>query len=165
MTKLRWKPIPDFEEFYQANTLGEIRSLHRGKVRILKQGVYNEGYPVVVLSKNGEKKTCSVHKLVALTFLGNPKNGHEIAHKDGNKSNNSLSNLRYCTCSENNMDKHKHGTMPVGVQHYKSKLTQTLVDYIRLNKNKLLQKELCYFLGVDQSTISKIKHNHNWKSI
>lgn len=109
-----WKPIPGYEGSYEVSNLGRVRSVDRyiltknGKV--FKKGVIRkpkedeDGYLRVNLSKNGKKKEMFVHRLVAITFIDNPNNLPVVNHKDGNKKNNTVENLEWCTRSEN--DKH-----------------------------------------------------------
>lgn len=103
-----WKVIPEYEDLYLINDYGEIKR----KTRILKDGrriqekillggVYPNGYKFVGLTKNGITKNHLVHRLVAKTFLRNPKNYKVVNHKDGNKFNNSKENLEWCTQSFN----------------------------------------------------------------
>ena len=103
-----WKPIhtlPGYEcciEYY-INRNGEIKSTKGTIERILKSRINKNGYAQVNLTQRiGRKKTITVavHTLVALAFLsssptpyGKNKNCSHIKHKDGNKSNNDLSNL------------------------------------------------------------------------
>ena len=102
-----WKDIPGYEFFYQASSLGRIRSLDRivphkhgsrfqkGKIR--KAGISRKtGYLSLPLNRKGEEKTYPVHVLVALVFIGpRPSDGHDIDHIDGNRLNNRADNLRY----------------------------------------------------------------------
>ena len=67
------------------------------------------GYVGVVLSNNGFFKRINIHRIVADNFLDNSNNYKEVNHIDGNKSNNSLSNLEWCTRSENMKHAHKIG--------------------------------------------------------
>ena len=110
MTNSNWKPIPSLQNQYEANEYGQIRSVRRKSTRgrIIKPYISpHNGYVYVVTSVNNEQKTQRVHKLVAEAFFGDA-NGRQINHKDGNKQNNAVENLEYCTQSENM--KHAYNT-------------------------------------------------------
>ena len=94
-----WKDIPGYEGLYQASNLGKIRSIYRYK-KILKQ-YKNYGYLHVQLFKNKKQKYSRVHRLVAQTFIPNCENKPYVNHKDGNKQNNCVDNLEWCTAKEN----------------------------------------------------------------
>lgn len=99
-----WKPVPGFEEKYSVSDLGRVKNTQTG--RILKP-YYNDNlrYEKVKLYKGEHaeiRKMFFVHRLVAYAFLGDlSKKGLQINHKDGNRRNNSLDNLEWCTSSEN----------------------------------------------------------------
>jgi hypothetical protein len=59
------------------------------------------------LSKNGINSIKLIHKLVALHFIDNPNNKPQINHKDGNKKNNYVDNLEWCTCKQNIIHSYK----------------------------------------------------------
>ena len=119
-----WRtPISDGEPYedYKVSNLGKILSLnynHTGKPDLMNPSDNGRGYLVVHLRKNGESKTCKVHRLVAETFLPNPENLPEVNHKDENKKNNFVflnedgsvdkekSNLEW----KNHRDNCNHGT-------------------------------------------------------
>ena len=117
MNKEIWKDIPGYEGLYQASNLGRIRSLNHktlqtniygtgGKAlieykgKILKGWIQNTGYLTVSL----KNKKYSVHRLIAITFIPNPNNYPIINHKDGNKLNNKVENLEWCTYKHNLME-------------------------------------------------------------
>jgi hypothetical protein len=103
-----WKDIPGYEGLYQASSHGQIASLRRGH-RILRQTPhYRWGHRRVSLSQAGMVKVVNVHRLVALTFLGEPT-GPLVRHLDGDPANNIPANLAYGTSSENNRDTVRHG--------------------------------------------------------
>ena len=116
-----WKDIKGYEGLYQASTLGEIRRIEsvvvdKNKKRIrtfknkkIKQILRKDGYYFVNLSKNGKVKTAKVHRLIAETFLKNDVNCNIINHKDGNKINNNVTNLEWCTCSHNTKEAYRLG--------------------------------------------------------
>lgn len=60
-----------------------------------------DGYLEIGIYKNNKRYFRRVHRLVAQTFIPNPENYSQVNHKDGNRSNNNVSNLEWCTCSQN----------------------------------------------------------------
>jgi len=95
-----FKEIPGFSN-YIINENGDIYSHISNK--FLSQTIFANGYKVVtIISDDGIKKKCSVHRLVAITFLPNENNFPVVLHKDNNKLNCHISNLKWGTYSENN---------------------------------------------------------------
>ena len=104
MIKEIWKDIPNYENSYQVSNLGRVKSLgnksnHKKEI-ILKQSNIMK-YQCVSLRKNNKTKMFKVHRLVAKTFIPNLSNYPQVNHKDGNKLNNKVQNLEWCTASEN----------------------------------------------------------------
>ena len=106
-----YKPIKGYEGIYEISESGKIRSLDRKveykdgsarkrKGKELKQVANQDGYAIVQLSKNGVAKTFQVHRLVARTFLPNPENLPEVHHKNHNKEDNRVENLKWVTSAE-----------------------------------------------------------------
>lgn len=107
-----WKDIPDYEGIYQASTFGRIRTcegkttftekhgVRHWKQRVLKfKGEnYQTGYRVT-LWKNGKSKDHLVARLIARTFLG--ESNLTVNHKDGNRFNNHIENLEWCSLGDN----------------------------------------------------------------
>lgn len=94
-----WKEIPGFDN-YQVSNLGRVKS----KKRILK--LYENkrsGYLYTHLSQNKKTKVMRVHRIVATVFIENKNNKLYINHIDGNKTNNCVSNLEWCTPKENSI--------------------------------------------------------------
>lgn len=100
-----WKDIKGYEGKYQVSNYGNVKSMnyHRErKEKILSLCHDPSGYPFVLLYKNGKRKQCAVHRLVADAFLNNENGLPCINHKDENKQNNHASNLEFCTVAYNN---------------------------------------------------------------
>src|SRR5689334_18581457 len=100
-----WLPIPGWEGYYEASDQGRIRSVDRiipwnggfrnRKGRILSPGIGANGYASVSLYRNNHGKQESVHRLIALTFLGPSE--LTVNHLSGCKTDNRLCNLEYST--------------------------------------------------------------------
>lgn len=88
-----WKPIPNYEGLYEISNFGKVKSFY--SKRILKPVVESTVYNQVTLVKDNKKKYY-VHRLVANSFIYKPDNYNEVNHKDGNKSNNTVTNLEWC---------------------------------------------------------------------
>lgn len=107
-----WKDIPHYEGIYEASNMGRIRTcagkttftkkhgIRHWKQRILKPKgeTYETGYRVS-LWKDGKRKDLLVARLVAMTFLG--ESNLTVNHIDGNRFNNNIKNLEWCSLKEN----------------------------------------------------------------
>lgn len=92
-----WDKYPCNQNYVVSNT-GRVRREHSVKDKIPQE---RNGYLSVDLYSDGKRKTKSVHRLVAETFLPNPDNKPEVNHIDGNKYNNDVSNLEWVSSKEN----------------------------------------------------------------
>ena len=117
----RWAPIPGYEGTYEVSDHGRVQSLDRTLVdatgrrqvvtgRILKQTPNTFGYRCVGLWCGNQRVTRAVHTLVLLAFVGPRPEGLEGLHRNGDSTDNRLSNLHYGTSSENTLDTVRHGT-------------------------------------------------------
>lgn len=141
-----WKPIKGFEGLYEISNTGLVKSLRREvpnnggisivKEKILKPQKEKNGYLRIGLNKRNKKYMFLIHRLIAESFIPNVNNYAEINHKDGNKSNNNVDNLEWCSRSYN-------------IKHsYINKLRNTDINrknakkMIEKNKRKVVQKDL-----------------------
>ena len=112
----QWRAIPGYVGSYEASDHGRVRSLTRTTERgrkltgqILTQSTQVSGYKTVSLWRNGKQRSPLVHRLVLLAFIGQPADGEEALHADGNRTNNALTNLSWGTHSANQRDQIAHG--------------------------------------------------------
>ena len=121
------KEVRGYEGIYAVSDCGQVISLpfkqryilrngvesyRRTKEKVLSQQTSNTGYLLVSLYKDGVRTVRTVHSLVAETFLIGEG---EVNHKDGVKTNNSVSNLEYVTSSENKRHAVRHGLNPTAI--------------------------------------------------
>lgn len=97
-----FRPIKNYENFYEISNLGTVRSTSYKGVRILKPSKTKKGYLNVVLCVNQIKTHKLIHRLVAESFLENPNNYETVNHKDEDKLNNCVSNLEWLSTEDNN---------------------------------------------------------------
>ena len=98
MSLERFKTVEGFED-YEVSTWGRVFNKRTGN--FLTPYHHNKGYMRVDLINGSGRKHFKVHRLVAAAFIPNPGNKPHINHKDGNKENNSISNLEWVTNREN----------------------------------------------------------------
>lgn len=134
------KDIDGYEGLYQISNKGNVKILDRVRLdgkkykgKMMKQHITRNYYSVKLTSHEGEHKQYVVNRLVESAFIDNPENKPFVNHIDGNKLNNCLDNLEWCTQSENVRHAHDNGLVNVskGEDHYKCKLSDKDVEYIR----------------------------------
>ena len=103
-----WKDIKGYEGCYQVSSLGNVKSKKKWNghkyitdEKILKPSMSTTGYYKVKLSNGKPKRDLKIHRLVAEAFINNDLSKPFVNHKDGNKLNNCIDNLEWCTASEN----------------------------------------------------------------
>ncbi len=164
-----WRQIPDFPA-YSVSSLGRIRrdlGVRTSKAGKILRGHIRRTYQGVNLSHNGKASVQSIHRLVALVFIGPPPTPqHQVAHGDGDRTNNSLRNLRWATAVENAADRAMHGNQYEGTRHHSSKITPDTVREIRrLRMDGVPRPVLARRHGLSTSIISRITMRKCWKSV
>ncbi len=141
-----WLPIKDYPN-YEISICGQVRNVKTNK--ILKPGKCN-GYFLVSLSQNSKSKNFRVHRLVAEHFLPNIDNKKCVDHIDNNRTNNTISNLRWSTFQENNFNQSlsSRNTSGVkGVTWHKRRLMWEA--QIHLNNKKVY---LGYYSSIEEAS-------------
>lgn len=177
-----WRPIADYNGFYEVSNKGRVRSLDRlilnGKTgrgcrrllrgRILKPSIAKGGYLSVGLHKIGPVQTFTVHILVFRAFVENPDDLPEINHKDGNKLNNWSTNLEPSTRQENVLHAIRLGlcSSMIGAENIGAKLTATKVRRIRrLFERGVSQGRIAKLVGTTFQNIHCIVRRKSWTHI
>ena len=93
----------DCYDNYAISSFGRVKNVKTN--RILKAGLNSNGYFLVVLCKDGVKKSHQVHRLVACAFIDNPDDKLCVDHKNNDRTSNQLTNLRWATTNENQHNK------------------------------------------------------------
>lgn len=178
--KEQWKEIKGNRETYEVSSLGNVRTKDREGARgqrikghILSQRDNSNGYLRCDMNVDGKTKSHLIHRLVAEKFIPNPDNKLFVNHIDGNKHNNSVNNLEWCTRSENEKHAWKIGlkcdTATKGELHGMHKLNKNDVEYIRehhiRNGGSMKTGELARKFNVNPQTITEIVSGRIWRSI
>ncbi len=153
--RVTYKRIKEFPVYY-ISAYGSV--YNSSTKRYLKNRFKNSGYLAVVLYHNSSKKEVSVHRLVAGMFLPNPESKPQINHKDGDKTNNQVSNLEWCTSKENVNHALSNGLrepMAETNRRTKSKLSTWFHERHGFVKASAADMEKDYYL--DHSHLSKLR--------
>lgn len=161
-----WITIKNYPR-YQVSNLGRVKRLaytHKGKSnsivpykeKILKQNKDGNGYFFVHFCMNYKHKNYHIHRLLAENFILNPQNKREVNHIDGNKNNNNIDNLEWCSRSDNMKHAHKMGL-----------IKNTMADKAHHNKCLILAAEshykpvICYNNNQEFKSITEAANSVN----
>jgi len=141
------------------------------KETIKSCSIKNSGYKTLILYSGNVAKNKMIHRLVASAFIPNPENKKEVNHKDGNKLNNNVENLEWCTPSENQYHSHRTGlnVSPSGEDSVNAKLTKAEVIEIRrqhIPRNKFFShRAIAKRFNIHPSVVYNIIKFNKWKHI
>lgn len=171
-----WKDIKGYESLYQVSNLGRVRSKEHlvpssyGSTRMspskIRTNCFDGNYYHVILFKNGKRKVCLVHRLVAESFIPNQYNLPQVNHKDGNKLNNNVDNLEWCTAQENQLHAFAIGLKTPNITHYRGVLVFRLSDGSFVGEYKS-QHEAARELGLNVAHVcsvlkGRVKHTRGY---
>lgn len=177
-----WKPV-EFDgikrdENYEISNYGRVRHFKKEfeNWKVLKtsnQKKDGTGYVYFRFKsdrESGKPMTKAIHRLVAVAFLGNPSDESDfVIHKDYNKSNNNVINLKWVTRAELVVHNKKNPKVIAGHERTKglirrSKLTET--EVIRLKKKLKRGKNKLYKIakefGITHTQLNRIRSGENW---
>lgn len=150
-----WKDIEGYDGKYKVSNMGNVlTNNYKNKkiTKILKPSDNGRGYLGVSLYKNGKIHSKTIHKIVAEAFIDNPYNLPQVNHKDGDKNNNTVDNLEWCTAKENIRHAWKNGLVKITEERRQRSIKQ-LEKY-----TKTIAVE------INQYTLDE-KYIKTWKSI
>lgn len=109
----QWKPVPNYEQFYEVSTLGRVKIVKTDNHILMKPSQPNGQKPRLKLSRNGKAETVTVADLVAKAFIPNPFGFERIDYKDGDKYNLHVDNLIWGIKTDKMvmLGFHKHNSM------------------------------------------------------
>lgn len=96
----KYRDVAGYEGLYQVTSCGRVYSVNKKKF-LCQEETEKHYLRVDLLDRNGKRKHHKVHRLVAKAFIPNPDGKDQVNHKDGNKFNNSVTNLEWVTDEEN----------------------------------------------------------------
>lgn len=115
---------------YLFSKCGKVYSLFKNRLLIPFSKVY-PFYSRIHLKVGNNHKCLYLHRVIAETFISNENNGTDVNHIDGNKLNNLIENLEWCTRKENMYHAKENGLLK-----FKEKLIETKEQRLmRLNEN------------------------------
>ena len=164
------KTIPDYPD-YKISENGIVYSYKSGEKKQLSCKVDIDGYKTIGLYNNGKCKRFKIHRLVAICFI--PKiNGKDcVNHIDGNKWNNTVNNLEWCTPKENSLHASQNGLLITGSKQKKGMAkrrrytAEQIADIKNLYESGVSQRKIGEMFGCDHSVISEIVNNKTYKPI
>jgi hypothetical protein len=171
-----WKEIPGYDGWYEASTMGRIRSWkgagnnggyeapRRDDPLVLKQSPTRGDYLFVNLCRNGEITSYRVNRLILITFEGDEPE-LQACHKNGDRQDNRLSNLYWGTAVENMADMERHGRVAKGEVKAEALLTED--DVMRMRRlwasdQKPTAVRLGEMFGVSGPTAWKAATGKTW---
>lgn len=175
-----WKSVVGFEGLYEVSDLGRVRGLDRyighycGGTRLWRGRLVKpycrkgDGYYTVPLSMPGAVvKRAYLHRIVAEAFKGAPPSReHEVAHEDGDKSNNAALNLFWKTPLENSQDNVRHGVVPRGEDHRHAVFTEETVRIARqLKRAGRPERKIAKDVGASRWTLRDMLAGFTWTHV
>lgn len=167
--KTEIRAVPGYPGYFVTED-GEVYSkVHSAKAwgKRLSPVPDKDGYPRLEMSIAGDRRKVSVHRLVALAFLGpQPADKPEIRHDDGNPAHNHYTNLAWSDRLDNMADRKRHGRNPVGIRNGRAILNE---ERVRAIKIRIANGDPASAIAVDNNVsvgaIESIASGKNWSHV
>jgi len=160
-----WQWVPGTNKKYKVSDHGNIISHARRKPKQLRSQTDCSGYKRVSLRLNGKSARRSVHRLVLLSFVGDPPEGYQACHRNGVRDDNRLENLYWGSVAANNRDKIAHGSTRRGAANHTAVLTEEQVVKIRelYATGQYTARELATTHGMSKAPVVALLSGRTWK--
>jgi len=162
-----WLAVVGYEGLYEVSDLGRVRRVKAGHHTrpglVLAARANNTGRLYVNLYGSARRRSHTIHRLVALSFLGPAPPSHEVNHKNGDHTDNRLANLEWMTRPDNGRHAAVADLKASGERHPNAKLRRADVEAIRAARGRRTQQDLAREFGVSQPVISSIQRGQHWK--
>lgn len=164
---MEWKRIfiKGNETRYSVSETGTVYNHDKGK---FMKPYMNKGYLLVPIRYKKYKKNYLIHRLVAEAFIPKPDGKDYVNHIDGNKENNNVSNLEWCTASENSIHAFNMGlrTNPVGEDSHLNKFKESTIvwicDQLMLNRSPV---DIASIVGMSDKMVYMLRDGKAWKHV
>lgn len=165
-----WKPIVDYEGYYEISSFGRVKSVRRviehpslvngAKYKTIPERIRKpnimKGYHCIALIKDKVTKVFRIHRLVMEHFgEAQPSEEHQVNHIDGNKSNNHIDNLEWVTPKENTLHAIKNGLRHNPNEETKKKMGEASKRMWRNPGYRKFQSEMAKSMWADKETHDK----------
>jgi len=140
-------------------------------IRISRDGRACRDLPISFMGKYlrvyvGNRTARLVHQLVLETYRGPRPYGHEACHNDGNRTNNSIHNLRWDTSAANAIDRYEHGNTAMGSRVKKSSLIEDdIIKICEAYRSGQSTRQLGKAYGIAPDNIRQILKGKSWKHV
>ncbi len=170
----KWKDIPGYEGIYAISDTGMIRRVSLGANGASKPGKLlnprpmKSGYLRVNLGKGGVITDCLIHRLVLITFIGQPEGDkNQVNHKNGDKSDNRLINLEWVSQSQNITHAYNElGHKARGETNHTTHLTAADVLQIRaMAADGLTHKVIAEQFNITRRSVGRIVNRERWAHV
>jgi len=156
-----WKSVVGYEGLYEVSDQGRVK----GPKGFVKPKIGRNCYARTELWRKGDRHRPSIHRLVAQTFIPNPDGKPQVNHLDGDKLNNTVANLEWCTAQENALHAvalhGRHGERATAAKLSERKATAILV----MLEKGAPGKWLADLFGVTNAQISHLRLNRQWRAL
>lgn len=164
-----YRTIPGYPPCYSISAEGKVYSTKSN--RHLTPHVNSGGYMQINFIVDGKRKTARLHRLMALAFLPNPDDLPCVNHLDGNKLNNCLANLEWCSYSRNIKHAYENGLNKAsdqrGEKHSQARLKEDDVKKIRwlYNYTTLTQLQIAEYFDISREHCRDIINFKKWRYV